>query len=417
MRDPVIIVGGGLAGLACAGELEARGVPFRLFEASDRVGGRVRTDEVEGFRLDRGFQVYFPAYPNARLALKGIDLDLRPWRVGALLWDGTRLLTLDRNRPLKTLRDGVLPLADLARLALLSLQAGGRPHRDASTAGELHRRGFSEAAFRRFLRPFYGGVFVDPELRLSRGQFLFVHGMLVRAPAALPNAGMEAIPRALASRFPADRIALETRVDDLLRGPDGRVAGVRAGGERVAASAVVLAVDADAADALNGPPLSRGWLGSVAVYFESEAPACEGAYIVLNGTGQGRVNEVAPLTNCAPGYAPPGRHLLCAVVLGDPKEADAELIEIARRETLAMCPAARSLRFLRLDRIRHHQLPQPSGFKMMYPEQPYSTLRVQALPNADPAPSDLLVAGEVAMNCSIDGAIASGLRVAERLAR
>ncbi len=406
MPDPVIIVGGGLAGLACAGELQKRGVPYRLFEASDRVGGRVRTDVVEGFRLDRGFQVHFPAYPNAARALEGAELDLRPWRNGAHVWDGARLRTIDRDRPLVTLRHGALPMGDLVRLLALSAKAASqsvpaiRALPDTSTDADLKRRGFSETAFRRFLRPFYGGVFVDPGLALSRRQFLFVVKTLGEKPASLPNAGMEAIPLALAARLDAERVHPETRVDEILKRSDGGVDGVRIGGERFAAASVVLATDADVAARLSDLPLSRGWLASVAVYFESEAPACEGAYIVLNGTGKGRVNEVAPLTNAAPGYAPEGRHLLCAVVLGDPEESDAGLIESVREETLAMCPVARSLRFLRLDRIRHHQLPQaPGDFA-----SPRSTL------------PGLILAGETMTNCSIDGAIESGFRAAEAVA-
>ena len=401
MADPVIIVGGGLAGLACAGAFEAKGASYRLFEASDRVGGRVRTDEVDGLRMDRGFQVYFPAYPTASRVLEGAHLDLRPWRNGAHVWDGERLRTLDRGRPLLTLRDGVLGLPDLARLLLLTAQTLGttveriRETPDATTASELRRRGFSDAALRRFFLPFYGGVFVDPALGVSRRQFMFVAKMLNQAPASLPNSGMETLSRALVARLSAVTVA--TPIEEVLRTPAGRVNGVRVGGERLPASRVVLAVDADAASALSGLPLARGWLGSVALYFESERPVVPDATIVLNGTGQGRVNEVAPITNAAPGYAPPGRHLLCAVVLGDPKEPDAMLVDEVVREVRTWFPGAGELRFVRMYRIPRHQLPQPPGFDAPPPE----------------APPGLILAGERVANCSIDGSIASGLRAAE----
>lgn len=401
-----MIVGGGLAGLACAGALEAKGIPYRLFEADDRLGGRVRTDEVQGFRLDRGFQVYFPAYPTASKLLKGAGLDLRPWRNGAKVWDGTRLRTIDRERPLQTLHEGVLDFPDLARLLRLTVEIAMksteviRAQPDMSTEAELRRRGFSERALRRFLRPFYGGVFVDPPLGVSRRQFLFVAKMLGERPASIPNRGMEAIPRALAARIPAARMAIRTPVDEILRDASGRVEGIRVGGECLSTSTVVLATDADTAARLSGLPLARGWLGSVALYFESERPICEGAYIVLNGSGRGRVNEVVPITNAAPGYAPPGRHLLCAVLLGDPQESDEVLVEEVREELRAWFPAAGDLRFLRFYRVRHHQLPQPPGFDAPSPS----------------TPPGLVLAGELMTNCSIDGAIASGLRAAEAVA-
>lgn len=70
-------------GLACARVLAKSGIPFTLIEASNGVGGRVRTDVVDGFRLDRGFQVFLPAYPEARRVLDYESLDLRPIYRGA----------------------------------------------------------------------------------------------------------------------------------------------------------------------------------------------------------------------------------------------------------------------------------------------------------------------------------------------
>ena len=83
--EPVVIIGGGLAGLCCAKRLASAQVPFRLLEASDRVGGRVRTESVDGFLLDRGFQVLLTAYPEAREVLDYRALDLQPFEPGALI--------------------------------------------------------------------------------------------------------------------------------------------------------------------------------------------------------------------------------------------------------------------------------------------------------------------------------------------
>jgi phytoene dehydrogenase-like protein len=76
-RRRVLIVGGGLAGLACAVRLHEAGAQPLILEASDDVGGRVRTDVVDGFRLDRGFQVFLDAYPEAGKLLNLPRLDLR----------------------------------------------------------------------------------------------------------------------------------------------------------------------------------------------------------------------------------------------------------------------------------------------------------------------------------------------------
>ncbi|MEM8680153.1 MAG: FAD-dependent oxidoreductase, partial [Planctomycetota bacterium] len=90
MDDRVIVIGGGIGGLICARTLHQRGINFLLLEASDKVGGRVRTDEIAGFRLDRGFQVFLTAYPEAQRQLDYARLELRPFEPGALIRFGGR---------------------------------------------------------------------------------------------------------------------------------------------------------------------------------------------------------------------------------------------------------------------------------------------------------------------------------------
>ncbi len=84
----VIVVGAGLAGLTCAKALREGGAGVTAFEASDGVGGRVRTDEKDGFLLDRGVQAYFTAYPVARRHLDHARLDLRAFDPGAIIHRG-----------------------------------------------------------------------------------------------------------------------------------------------------------------------------------------------------------------------------------------------------------------------------------------------------------------------------------------
>src|SRR3712207_8380541 len=84
----VIIVGAGLAGLTCAKVLRERGAEVVVFEASDGVGGRVRTDASDGFLLDRGFQVYFTSYPVSKRHLDHAKLDFRSFDPGAIIHRG-----------------------------------------------------------------------------------------------------------------------------------------------------------------------------------------------------------------------------------------------------------------------------------------------------------------------------------------
>src|SRR5262245_38663538 len=82
----VLIIGAGLAGLSCARHLADSGISFEVIEASDGIGGRVRTDEHEGFLLDRGFQVLLTAYPEAQRTLDFHALELKKFRPGAFSW-------------------------------------------------------------------------------------------------------------------------------------------------------------------------------------------------------------------------------------------------------------------------------------------------------------------------------------------
>ena len=222
-----VVIGAGLAGLSCARRLAAGGLDVRVLEASDGVGGRVRTDDVNGFQLDRGFQVLLTAYPEVQEVLDYVTLDLRAFYAGSLIrssgafhrladpwrhpWDALRGLF----GPVGGLWDK-LSVAGLRRRVLSrelhELFAGS----EESSITFLRTFGFSDAMIERFFRPFLAGVFLESELQTSSRMLQFVFAMFAAGDAALPAAGMEAIPRQLAARLSADRIRLKaeaTRID------------------------------------------------------------------------------------------------------------------------------------------------------------------------------------------------------------
>src|SRR4029079_5298746 len=166
----VVIVGAGLAGLTCGKMLLRRGFDVQLFEASDGVGGRVRTDKVDSFLLDRGFQVLFSSYPAAKRQLDMAKLNLRRFDPGAIIAHGSRryILTDPSRDPAGALSSALAPVispADTIRTALLAfslrMQSIDRvlSGKDSSTENYLRKRGFSRAYIENFVRPFYGGIF------------------------------------------------------------------------------------------------------------------------------------------------------------------------------------------------------------------------------------------------------------------
>lgn len=394
-----VVVGAGLAGLSCAARLAESGLDVAVLEASDRVGGRVATDEREGFLLDRGFQILLSAYPEARSVLDMDALGLAPFASGSLVrYGGKSWAVVDPWRaPLRglgTLAAPFVTLGDAVRMGMLRREALADPTvGDESAAAMLRARGFSRGIYDAFLRPFFGGVTLDPELSIPAWYVLRLFGWFATGDAVLPARGMRGIPKQMAARLPEGAVRTGVRV---ARAEAGSVE--LESGERVEGRSVVLAVDADANARLVGGGRGADWSGTTTVYYAAERSPVGEPMLVLNGEGAdaGPVNHLCVLSDAQPTYAPSGAALVSVSVLGIPAENDARL-DVAVREQLARWygPDARKWRHLRTDRV------------------------VRALPRTftrDAAPSErggLFVCGDHAATPSIQGALESGRRTAE----
>ncbi|MBA2278028.1 MAG: FAD-dependent oxidoreductase [Chloroflexia bacterium] len=412
---PVVVVGAGLAGLTCAAELVETGHAVLVLEAEREVGGRVRTERhPEGFLIDRGFQILLTAYPAQR---RQIDLAaLRPaaFDAGLLVWTGDRLVPLANpfRHPMALARDltsSVIPLADKLRLARLgaevlrapwqsAAQAANERADDRSTAEALRARGFSAAFVDRIARSFWGGIFLDRSLATSEGAFLFTLKMFLLGQGVLPEAGVGALPAALAARLPRSALRLGARVTGLVREGD-RVAGVRLGEEMIPAAAVVVAADPPAARELTGlhtiPTEPRG---CVTVYLASEGDPGIGKKLIIDGTGQARVVNLAPLSTVQQTYAPPGQALVAAVLLGD----EALAADEATLRGWAVADVARMLgqseadwRVVQIVRLPFALYAQPPGIHRRLPDVATGTF-------------GLFLASDATVDASANGAILSG---------
>src|SRR6478672_7342299 len=222
MNDAVI-VGAGLAGLACAQDLTRAGLDCRILEASDAVGGRVRTDSVDGFLLDRGFQILLTSYPQVQQRLDVEALDLGLFEPGAVVHtrSGFYRVSDPLRRPqqiLPTITAPIGTLADKARLARLVVDVRAhsvgellrRP--DMTTAERLTRAGFSDRMIESFWRPLFAGIQLDPELEVSSRRFDTILRMLAIGSSGVPRLGIGAIPAQLASTLPDHTVRLGARV-------------------------------------------------------------------------------------------------------------------------------------------------------------------------------------------------------------
>jgi phytoene dehydrogenase-like protein len=319
----VIIVGAGAAGLTCARDLTEKGVECLVLEASDGVGGRVRSDRVDGFVIDRGFQILLTAYPQVKKRLDLGALGIGHFEPGAQVMREGRLRRVSDplRRPLRlgeTLATPIASTGDKLRAARLVVDVCSHSprallhRRDETTAARLARAGFSEGFIEAFWQPLFAGIQLDPELEVSSRRFEVILCMLARGSTGLPRDGIGAVSRQLGDGLPEESVRLETPVAAVQRG-----AVVTAGGERITARAVVVATDGPNAHGLLGSEVSDPGSRPVACcWYAARKPPVSGPYLLLDGGASGPAKNVVVMSEVAPSYAPPGRALIAAAVPG-----------------------------------------------------------------------------------------------------
>jgi phytoene dehydrogenase-like protein len=400
----VLIVGGGLAGLVCAQDLVAAGVSCRILEASDGIGGRVRTDAVDGFLLDRGFQILLTAYPQVSTRLDLDALEMGYFDPGVTVWTpgGFARLSDPRRRPLeiaRTVRAPIGGIADKLRTARLLLDVTTHPVRDLlrrpdiSTAARLADAGFSREFVATFWQPLFSGIGLDPDLEVSRRRFDTILRMLVAGRSGVPAAGMGAIPAQIAASLPDGVVRLGARVSEV------RPTGVTLiDGERQSARAVVVAVEGPEAHRLCGDHVADPGSRAVACcWFAAPTSPVPGASLILDGAASGSMKNLAVLSAVAPSYAPEGRALLAAAIPG-PAALDREVTASVRTQLSRWFGGmTRDWEHLRTDVIEHGQPAQAP---------PFSPRQRVALGEG------LFVCGDHRDTASIQGAMFSGERTA-----
>ncbi|MBC3786777.1 NAD(P)/FAD-dependent oxidoreductase [Spirosoma utsteinense] len=355
--SPVIIIGAGMAGLTCAVYLKQAGIAALLIDAADAVGGRVRTDVVGGFQLDRGFQILLTAYPEARRLLNYEALELQRFRSGALIRDqapnaAAQWMTLlnpfqEPFSVFKTLASPIGTLSDKIRIFELMRRTQELPidelfrQTPTTTLALLHEIGFSDRMIERFFRPFFGGVFLEDALITSSNFFEFCFRMFFSGDAAVPASGIGAIPAQLAGRLSPAQIRLKTTVSHI----DGQTV-VLDSGESLTGRAVVLAVDAAQADRLLGVPTAshselseRLFNHTTCTYFAAprsiDPPAIPAKKLLLLNTHRSSaIHNIALMSDVAPAYAPADQTLVSVSTQGLETVNETALTERIRLELM-----------------------------------------------------------------------------------
>ena len=321
--NTVAVIGAGLSGLACAAELKKNAIDVEVFEAQDQVGGRVKTDKLDGFLLDQGFQVYLNSYQMGRYYFDEAGLGLGAFRAGAKIFSRGRFYSLiDPLRhpeylltsafsPLTTIKDKFLTLqlrkecSDILQPKQLGL----------SYPQFLQNYGFSRGYIDRFFRPFFRGVFLDPQEAVDAGYFCFIFGRFASGYACLPRKGMQDLAEQMQRRF-ALTVHCQKAAEQLI---DKEI--LFADGQRRKFAAIILACEPETQAKLLGRSSGLGakpmaYHSTRVYYFQTRSSTFAEDILWLNADG-GPIGHIACLSAAQPSYAPAGLHLFSVSVHGE----------------------------------------------------------------------------------------------------
>lgn len=338
-KNDTLIIGAGLAGLTAARVLRSAGRKVRILEASDAPGGRVRTDNVNGFLLDRGFQVLLTAYPEARRFLDYKALDLHSFSPGSIILNNSGIDEIgdplrEASSLIRTLRSPVGSLNDKFRLLSLRLKMAGTSideifsKQETTTLQYLRNAGFGEKIISDFFAPFMSGIYLEQKLDTSARMFEFVFKMFSEADTAIPANGMGMISSQLASGLSAEELILNERVLNI----DGKEV-LTASGKIYEADSILIATTADCIPV----PFQRRQVEKKSVtcmYFSMDKAPYSKALIALNANPERLVNNIAVMSNVSANYAPEGKSLVSVSITGKEQSIKPEDLELKVKEEL-----------------------------------------------------------------------------------
>ena len=430
-NKPTVIIGAGLAGLSCAAALAKSGRPIVVLEATDRVGGRLRSDVIDGFTLDHGFQVLLTAYPACQRLLDYDALRLRTFDPGALIRHQGKFTVLSdpwRN-PGAAIATALNPIGSIGdKLKIAKVRRNSRhgnlndvySREDKPTIDYLHDAGFSDSMIQGFFTPFIGGIFLDESLSLSSRMFEFVFRFFAEGDVAVPADGMAAIPRQLADRLPQGTVRLRQSVTSI----QDKVATLSSG-EKIEADSIVVATESDAASRLLGlQALKTQWNSATTMYYACNPQISQSKMLMLRGDETGPIQTATMISNVAAEYAPAGQALL-SVSVGSSKDHSGSALANDEHDVLDQAVRKQlSLWLGQSANLRHIASYQvPYGL----PQRPLDPVvrSVRAADHCDTESNDavqskldrIFLCGDYLETPSIQGAMNSGLRVAQLITK
>jgi protoporphyrinogen oxidase len=398
----IYIIGTGVSGLIAAKVLEDNGYKATIIEATDRVGGRVKTDIINGYQLDHGFQVLLTAYPSAKKYLNLEALELQHFLPGASVFSNGSQKTIGdplRNMSLlfPTLFSGIGTLQDKFKILKLNslLKKAALTEifdkTEQTTLQYLTNLGFSEDMITRFFKPFFSGIFLEPNLETSSRMFEFVYKMFGEGFAALPKDGMEAIPKQLKSNLKQTTFKFDTKVKAV---EDGKI--ILEDNTELTSDFTIIATDASKLTS-NSKQSKVTWKSCDTLYFETDIRVIDKPLIGLIVDSDALINNIFYHTSI-PSNAVNKKELLSVTVVKAHGLNSEALIRRVKHELMQYCKIETN------SCLKHyeiaHALPNLEGLK-------YDMLPV------DTKFSDrVFLAGDTQLNGSLNAAMLSGEKAA-----
>ncbi len=410
MKVDAIIIGAGISGLTAAIYLKRAGQNVLLFDSADRVGGKVRSEKIEGFILDYGFQVLLTEYPEVKELLNLERLRVRKFQPGTYIYTGTPELKLlaDPSRLPKelfsTLFNGIGSINDKFKLWSLKRRLKHFSVADIflqpelSTAEIVKQYGFSNSFIEQFIRPFFGGILMDFELKTSRRMFDFYLKMLCEGNAVIPENGIEDIPRQLSSELAPHEMGLNTRVAKI----DGDKVILESGMEFSAPSIIIASNNLDG---IAGLPVLEEVKErcSVAFYYKYSHSPFDEAFVAINAEKGKLINHLAVITDVSHRYSYTSDALISVTVINDRGLSDDILSREVKKELKEWFgPGASYWELIKFYRITH-AVPVSDAVS-----DTLSLKSTQVRPG-------LFHISDYALNGSLNGALAAGKQIAQHI--
>ena len=396
------IVGAGISGLIAAQVLENYGYQPTIIEASNTVGGRVKSDIVKGHTLDHGFQVLLTSYPAAKKYLDYTALDFQEFLPGATIFKNGKAQTIGdplRNISLlfPTLFSSIGTYSDKVKILKLNIQLKKKKiatifeTEEKTTLQYLKDVGFSDTIITAFFTPFFSGIFLEPNLETSSRMFEFIYKMFGEGLAVLPKSGIQAISNQLKDKLQQTKIQFNTPVKEV---KNNRI--ILQDGTKIDSDFTIIATEASALVS-NLKNQETQWKSCDTLYFECDKRKISSPLIGLISNENTLINSIFYPTSFKKNLTK-NKELLSVTIVKKHSLNQEELIQKTKEELKECCDIS-EINFLKRYQIKK-ALP-----KLLNIQYELSSSETQLN-------DSIFLAGDQLLNGSVNAAMIAGERAA-----